>query len=194
VCIYIHVYVRSGFLLPQNFTSRIPAVISNCTNPFHHRFLVEACLLLSVMDKGATLQKLILDGMIYLCSLEVRTNGAKWIDETRMIILDLNLELIFSHMIQHPQKRVQKAALSAISGLCTHGKPSTCLFSLTGINLSLEISCAALIEQHVIDLLLYEIWGSDPQWQSEALAIFSAFIGPGKKAAMNLEGKSLLFI
>jgi len=39
-----------------------------------------------------------------------------------MIILDLNLELIFSHMIRHPQKRVQKAALSAISGLCAHGE------------------------------------------------------------------------
>lgn len=64
VCIYVHVYVRSGFLLPRNFMSMIPAVISDCTNPLHHQLLVEACLLLSVMDKGATLEKLILDGAI----------------------------------------------------------------------------------------------------------------------------------
>lgn len=64
VCIHVHVYVRSGFLLPQDLMSMIPALISNCKNPFHHRLLVEACLLLSVMDNGATLEKLILDGAI----------------------------------------------------------------------------------------------------------------------------------
>lgn len=133
--------------------------------------------------------------MVRFCiySLEDWANGDKYIDETRKTILDFNLELFFSHMIRHPQKRVQKAALSAISGLCAHGKLLVCL-SADCIKLHLETSCAALIEQHIIDLLLYEIWGSDPQWQSEALAIFSAFISPGKKAAMNLEGKLLFYI
>jgi hypothetical protein len=96
-------------------------------------------------------------------------------------------------MIRHPQKRVQKAALSAISGLCSHGKLLVC-FNASYIKSNLETSCAALIEQHIIDLLLYEIWGSDPQWQSEALAIFPAFISPGKNAAINLEGKLLFHI
>jgi hypothetical protein len=64
----------------------------------------------------------------------------------------------------------------------------------TYMNLILETSCVALIEQHIIDLLLYEIWGNDPQWQSEALVMFSAFISPGKKAAINLEGKFVFLI
>jgi len=128
MCIYVHVYARSEFPLPQNFTSMILTVISNCTNPFHHRFLVEASLYLSVMDKGAALEKLVLDGAVYIYFLEGWANGDKWIDENRMITSDLNLNLIFSHMIRHPQKQVQKAALTAISGLCAHGKPSTHLF------------------------------------------------------------------
>jgi len=64
-------------------------------------------------------------------------------------------------------------------------------FSSIYINLNLETSCVALIKHHIINLLLDNIWGSDPQWQSEALAAFSAFIGPGKKAAMNHDAGNL---
>lgn len=62
ICIHIHVRVRSGFLLPADFTNRIPDVIANCTKPLHRQLLIEASLILSVMDKGHTLEGLAMNG------------------------------------------------------------------------------------------------------------------------------------
>lgn len=63
ICIHIHVRVRSGFLLPSDFTHRIPNVIANCTKPLHRQSLIEACLVLSVMDQGITLRRIVKDGV-----------------------------------------------------------------------------------------------------------------------------------
>uniref|UniRef100_A0A8H7XWI1 DUF6535 domain-containing protein n=2 Tax=Psilocybe cubensis TaxID=181762 RepID=A0A8H7XWI1_PSICU len=62
ICIHIHVRIRSGFLIPAEFTNHIPEVISNCTNPLHRQWLIDASLILSAMDKGSTLKCLALNG------------------------------------------------------------------------------------------------------------------------------------
>jgi len=55
VCIHIHVRARSGFLVPMDFTERLPGVIANCTKVLNRHYLVDACMVLSAMDKGTVL-------------------------------------------------------------------------------------------------------------------------------------------